>query len=48
MLNIKKVLGIGTAIATISYILTGMFGYLTFAMHTDEDGNCDVEEIMNV
>lgn len=46
LMNIKKVLGIGTLMASISYILTGVFGYVTFAMHKDQDGNPDVERIM--
>lgn len=32
MMTIQKVLWIGTGIATAVYIMTGMFGYLTFAM----------------
>ena len=32
MMTIQKVLWIGTGIATVVYIMTGMFGYLTFAM----------------
>lgn len=31
--NMKKVLGIGTGMATVAYIMTGMFGYVTFAMN---------------
>jgi amino acid permease len=37
MMSIKKVLGIGTGLATFAYILTGMFGYVTFAMNPDVD-----------
>jgi amino acid permease len=29
--NMKKVLAIGTGLASIAYILVGMFGYVTFA-----------------
>jgi len=31
----KKVLGVGTLMATIAYIMTGMFGYVTFVMRSD-------------
>merc|ERR1711935_785277 len=40
--NINKVLGTGTMIASCSYILTGVFGYITFAKRLN------VEQIMNV
>lgn len=29
--NMKKVLAIGTGMASVAYILVGMFGYVTFA-----------------
>ena len=29
--SIKKVLGIGTILAAVGYILSGMFGYVAFA-----------------
>ena len=41
MMSMKKVLAIGTGMATIAYIMTGAFGYITFVM------NPDVDEIMN-
>jgi amino acid permease len=37
MFKMKKVLGIGTAIASLSYCLTGIFGYVTFVKHPDVD-----------
>ena len=37
----KKVLGLGTGMASVAYILCGVFGYVTFAM------NSKVCEIMN-
>jgi amino acid permease len=40
-MSMKKVLGIGTGLASAVYIMTGMFGYVTFAM------NPRVDEIMN-
>ena len=40
MINMQKVLWIGTGMATVIYIMTGMFGYLTFAL------NPKVDEIM--
>ena len=40
MINMQKVLWIGTGMATVIYIMTGMFGYLTFAL------NPKVNEIM--
>ena len=39
--NMQKVLWVGTGIATVVYILVGMFGYVTFAM------NPKVDEIMD-
>lgn len=41
MINMQKVLWIGTGIATVVYIIVGMFGYVTFAM------NPKVQEIMD-
>jgi amino acid permease len=41
MMNMQKVLWIGTGIATVVYIVVGMFGYVTFAM------NPKVDEIMD-
>jgi len=41
MINMSKVLYIGTAMATIAYVMTGMFGYITFSMHPE------VDKIMN-
>ena len=32
MIGMKKVLGIGTGMATLAYIMTGAFGYITFCM----------------
>ena len=40
--NINKVLSLGTLMASIAYILTGMFGYITFAKRLN------VDQIMNV
>ena len=40
--NIKKVLAYGTSIATVSYFITGVFGYITFVKHEN------VDEIMNM
>lgn len=37
MANITKVLSTGTAIASASYILTGMFGYITFVKRINVD-----------
>ena len=39
--NMTTVLMLGTTIATISYVLCGVFGYVTFAK------NPDVKAIMN-
>lgn len=35
--NISKVLAYGTGIATIAYVLVGLFGYVTFAMRPNVD-----------
>jgi len=35
--SIKKVLGIGTLIASASYILAGVFGYITFSKRINVD-----------
>ena len=35
--NLKKTLSLGTGIATLSYIMCGMFGFLTFAMDPHVD-----------
>jgi amino acid permease len=40
--NINKVLSLGTLMASVAYILTGMFGYVTFAKRLN------VDQIMNV
>lgn len=37
MFKMKKVLAYGTMIASISYILTGVFGYVTFVQHPNVD-----------
>ena len=41
MVNMSKVLWIGTGLATVVYVMVGMFGYITFAL------NDNVEEIMD-
>lgn len=41
MLNMNKVLIIGTGIAIVAYIMAGLFGYVTFSTHPD------VDQIMN-
>lgn len=46
LMSIRKVLGIGTTLSSICYIFTGIFGYVTFVMHTNKQGNCDVDAIM--
>ena len=37
MFKMKKVLAIGTAISSFSYIFTGVFGYVTFVKHENVD-----------
>lgn len=37
MYKMKKVLATGTAISSFSYILTGVFGYVTFVKHENVD-----------
>ena len=40
--NLKKILAYGTSIASVAYLLTGIFGYITFVKHEN------VDEIMNM
>ena len=37
IMNMQKVLAIGTLLATCAYIMTGMFGYVTFASNPNVD-----------
>ena len=46
MMNMQKVLWIGTGIATVVYILVGMFGYVTFAMNPQVDEIMDQQNIL--
>lgn len=46
MMTIQKVLWIGTGIATAVYIMTGMFGYLTFAMSPDVKAIMEEQNIL--
>jgi amino acid permease len=45
MHSMKKVLAFGTGLATIAYILCGMFGFITFAMNPDV---CEIMEKQNI
>ena len=46
MMNMQKVLWIGTGIATVVYIVVGMFGYVTFAMNPKVDEIMDQQNIL--
>jgi amino acid permease len=46
MMNMQKVLWIGTGIGTVVYILVGMFGYVTFAMNPKVDEIMDQQNIL--
>lgn len=43
--NMKKVLGFGTGMASLAYILCGMFGYITFAKNPMV---CEIMEEQNI
>ena len=45
MMSMKKVLGIGTGMATIAYILCGSFGYITFVKRSNVE---DIMEEQNI
>ena len=46
MISMKKVLGIGTGLATVAYFLVGIFGYVTFSMNPNCDEIMDEQNIL--
>jgi amino acid permease len=46
MFKMKKVLAIGTGIASFSYIFTGVFGYVTFVQHQNVDAIMSKQNIL--
>lgn len=44
--NISTVLSLGTVMASVAYVLTGMFGYVTFAKRLNVDQIMNVQNIL--